>query len=60
MAPPQPPLPGLPPEPVAALAVKVLFTTVRSPLRLPTAPPLLAELPLKVEPTMTVSPPPKP
>jgi hypothetical protein len=60
MAPPHPPLPGLPSVPVAALSMKVELMMVRSPFRLPTAPPSLAELPVNVLPEMTVSPPPKP
>jgi len=59
-APPQPPLPGLPSVPVAALPDSVVLMSVRSPLRLPTAPPSLAELFVNVLPTITVSPPPKP
>ena len=46
--------------PVAALPVKRLLTIVRSALRLPIAPPSLAELPVNVLPATIVSPPPKP
>src|SRR5262245_3783502 len=55
-APPLPPLPGLPSVPVAALPVKLEFTTVSDPPSIPTAPPLLPVLPAKVLPTITVSP----
>jgi hypothetical protein len=48
----------LPSVPVAALPVNVLFTMVRSPFRLPSAPPLLAALFVNVQPLTIVSPPP--